>query len=534
MSGMPAMSCITMTRTVKFKVRPEANAGKISALLATVQGWDRAVGFYTDFFLEHPGIFSEQKSYVVWRGKHAGEERRRPLTNQEILTWAERHTVVTRAHPDPSRDFGQVCPEAPTVLRRAAINHAAGAVRSYRSNLANREAANPKQRGKTPALPQPHPHLVTYDGLSSLRLENYRKGFLRLRLFNGKRWNWHNVPVQGPPYAPELFAQSQAERARIAAEREAQNARLRAEGRTERTKEEREALRPTVGVWVAQFPVLIPKKDGWWVHVPFEKRVLIRGKAEDRRLAEPDLRVGTFDLNAASTVGAAWQGKRCIGIKTIRHARENEKREQALRTVAKKQRRSGRAVKGERSNRSLWNYVHNLDDALAWQIAARLVTWAVTLGLQVLVFEHLRPYRPVRGLSWSRRTNRKRSYWLRGKVVKYARHLALIHGILVVERNPAWTSRACPKCHRLAERFSPGGAGYPSRLACGHCLAPGLAGLRHGDANVAAALNLKPKWDRTFRYPTQEEVKAAAEPRRAGNGGAASRANDKMADALPA
>ena len=171
---------------------------------------------------------------------------------------------------------------------------------------------------------------------------------------------------------------------------------------------------------------------------------------------------------------------------------------------------------------------------MAWQIAARIVTWAVLLGLQVLVFEHLRPYRPRRGLSWSRRTNRKRSYWLRGKVVKYARHLALIQGILVVERNPAWTSRACPKCHRLAERFSPGGTGYPSRLACGHCLAPGLAGLRHRDANVAAALNLKPKWDRTFRYPTKEEVQAAAEPRRAGNGGAASGANGQTADALPA
>jgi hypothetical protein len=38
-------------------------------------------------------------------------------------------------------------------------------------------------------------------------------------------------------------------------------------------------------------------------------------------------------------------------------------------------------------------------------------------------------------------------------------------------------SRACPKGHRLAERFSPGGTGYPSRLTCGHCFAPGLAGL---------------------------------------------------------
>ena len=520
---MPAMSCITVTRTVKFQVRSEANAGKISALLATVQEWDRAVAFYADFFLDHPGIFSEQKTYVAKRGKYAGEERPRPLTAQEILTWAERHTVATKAHANLSRDFGQVCPEAPTVLRRAAINHAAGAVQPHLSNLANWEAADPKRRGKVPALPRPHPHLVAYEGISALRLEDYREGYLRLRLLDGERWEWHNMSVQGPPYAPELFAQSHSEKGRTA-----QNRRMAEEGRAERTQE---ALGPTVGAWVARSPVLIPKEDGWWIPVPFECRVVIRGKAEDRRLAEPDLRVGTFDLNAASTVGAAWQGQRCIGIKTIRHARESEKREKALRTVAKKQRQSGRAVKGERSNRSLWNYIRNLDDALAWQIASVIVTWAVLLGLQVLVFEHLRSYRPRRGLSWSRRTNRKRSYWLRGKVVKYARHLALIHGILVVERNPAWTSRACPECHRLAERFSPGGTGYPSRLACGHCLAPGLAGLRHGDANVAAALNLKPKWDRTFRYPMKQEVQAAAEPRRAGNGGAASGANDQTADA---
>ncbi len=266
---MPAMSCVTVTRTVKFQVRSEANAGKISALLATAQEWDRAVAFYTDFFLDHPGIFSEQKTYVVKRGKHAGEERRRVLTAQEILSWAERHTVATKVHPDPLRDFGKVCPEAPTVLRRSAINHAAGAVRSYRSNLANWEAADPKRRGKAPAPPQPHPHLVAYEGISALRLEDYREGYLRLRLLDGERWEWRNLPVQGPPYAPELFAQSQAEKERIAGERMAQNRRMAEEGRAERTREERAALRPTVGAWVAQSPVLIPKEEGWWIHVPF-------------------------------------------------------------------------------------------------------------------------------------------------------------------------------------------------------------------------------------------------------------------------
>ncbi len=148
-------ACLTVTRTGKFQVRPAANAGKRVALLATVQGWDRAVAFHPDFLLEHPGFFSEQKPHVVRRGRHAGEERRRPLTNQEILTWAERRTVATRAHPNPARDFGKVCPEAPTVPRRVAVNHAAGAVRAHRSNLANREAADPGKRGQAPAPSAP-------------------------------------------------------------------------------------------------------------------------------------------------------------------------------------------------------------------------------------------------------------------------------------------------------------------------------------------------------------------------------------------
>ena len=223
--------------------------------------------------------------------------------------------------------------------------------------------------------------------------------------------------------------------------------------------------------------------------------------------------MGTIDLNADATVGAAWEGAQCRDIETIWHARENAKRERALRKVARRQKASGTPVKGEHANRNLWRSILHLDDALAWHIAARIVAWAVALRLQVLVFEYLRPYRPERGRSWSRRTNRKRSYWLRGQVLHHVRHLALCNGILVVERNPAWTSQACPQCHRLAERFSPRGTGYPSRLHCGHC---GWS----GDANVAAALNLKGKWDRTFRDPTVAERKGAADLRRAGNGGA--------------
>jgi transposase len=353
--------------------------------------------------------------------------------------------------------------------------------------------------------------MTAYGGMAKVRLDDYREGFIRLKVKKGARWEWVNYPVQAPPYLGAMLRESDQEKDRITTIRAEQKQRMAAEGRKERTNQERQDLRPTPGRWVAQSPTVIQKRDGWWLHLPFEKRVVIQGKAEERRQAEPDLKVGTIDLNAGSAVAAAWEGRRCLGVRTIWHTQENAKREKVLQKVARKQNRSGRSVKGEHSNAGLWRYVARLDSSVAWQVAAAIVMWAVMAGLQVLVFENLRPYRPERGVSWSRRTNRKRSYWLRGQVLRHVRHLALCHGILVVERNPAWTSQACPHCSHLGERFSPDGCGYPSRFRCVHC---GWT----GDANVVAALNLKQKWDRTFQYPAKQE---AAEARRARKGGAA-------------
>ena len=511
---MPAKQrCVPAIRTVRLRITPEANAGKVAALATTVAEWDRAVAFYTDLFLDHPGVFDQRKTVV---DPETGEMHEKPWNDKDRLTWAERVTVATSAHPQPMRAFEAACPGCPRDLRRAAIHAASGAVRGYLSNLRRWEGSGQKRRGRMPKPPRPHPHLTAYGEMAKVRLADYRRGFVRLKVKDGVRWEWVNYPVQAPPYLDALLRESDQERERIAATRAEQKRRMAAEGRKSRTDEEQQALRPTPGVWVAQSLTMVRKRDGWWLHLPFEKRVEIKGKAEDRRAAEPDLKVGTVDLNADSAAAVAWEGGRCRGTRTVWHHRENAKREKVLQKVARRQRRSGRPIKGERSNAGLWRYIAGLDAAVAWQVAAAIVAWAVFAGLQVLVFEYLRPYRPERGLSWSRRTNRKRAYWLRGKVLAHVRHLALCHGILVVERNPAWTSQACPHCSRLGERFSPDGSGYPSRFRCGHC---GWT----GDANIVAALNLKRKWDRTFRYPTAAEKQAVEASRRRKAGAAASR-----------
>ena len=77
------------------------------------------------------------------------------------------------------------------------------------------------------------------------------------------------------------------------------------------------------------------------------------GKAAERRQTEPDLQVGTVDLNADGAAAAAWEGPRCRDVRTVWQAPENAKREKALQKVARKQKRSGPPVQGERSNAGL-------------------------------------------------------------------------------------------------------------------------------------------------------------------------------------
>jgi putative transposase len=96
-------------------------------------------------------------------------------------------------------------------------------------------------------------------------------------------------------------------------------------------------------------------------------------------------------------------------------------------------------------------------------------------------------------MGFTRRQNVRRSYWMRGRILEFARYMALWEGILVVCRDPAFTSKACPRCGPYGERFSrrANGRGPHHTFRCPACS-------REGNADLVGALNLKKKWDRTF------------------------------------
>lgn len=159
------------TRTTKLSISLDkrdqggANCEKHALLDATVQVLTQARTFYIDFFLAHADKLAERVAY--YSEKHL-EMRERAISANELLTWAEAHTVETKEHPRawPDWNFTEAFPALPYVYRRSVIKDAIGKVRSYLSNRANWEKSG-KKKGR-PGLPGGTNHPTLYEGAFSL------------------------------------------------------------------------------------------------------------------------------------------------------------------------------------------------------------------------------------------------------------------------------------------------------------------------------------------------------------------------------
>ncbi len=189
------------TRTTKLLLdlrrREEggANTSKRTYLEVTAEVLNQARAFYLDFFLTHAEKLAQRVSY--YSEKH-GEMRSRAISPNELLTWAEFSTVVTKEHPHPWEgwNFSERFSDMPFVYRRAAIKDAIGKARSYLSHHAHWQASG-KKKGK-PALPGAANHPSLYEGTFSLELDalDLRKTFARLKVYTGTAWIWVNYPVR--------------------------------------------------------------------------------------------------------------------------------------------------------------------------------------------------------------------------------------------------------------------------------------------------------------------------------------------------
>jgi hypothetical protein len=387
-----------------------ANTGKRAVLGATVGVLNEARAFYIDFLLAQVDKLSERIPYY---SEHHLEMRERAISANELLTWAERCTVVTPDHPHPwpGWNFSARFPQMPFAYRRSVIKDAIGKVRSYLTNLAHWEASG-KQKGK-PGLPGASDHPTLYKGTCSLERAEGRSHFVRLKVYDGRVWHWVNYPVACSRY----FEQRRCEEA-----------------------------------WDNKSPMLVLRPHSAEVHFPQTKAITAKRVRESK--LDPELVTVAVDLNVKNlAVITVRQHGHIIETIFVSDAGLDQQRYRHLKRIAKKQWLSGKPVKGEHSNQQLWRHVHRMNEDAAHTVARRIAKVCARYPGCVLLFERLRKIRAKAG-SKSRRMNRKQANQVRGKINQRSREKVFAQGMCTVEVNPHGTSQYCSRCGQLGERFS--------------------------------------------------------------------------------
>ena len=390
-----------------------ANSGKRAYLEATGAILTQARAFYLDFFLTHAQKLAERVSY--YSEKHL-EWHSRAIAPNELLTWAETHTVATCDHPHPWEgwNFSERFPDMPFVYRRAVIKDAIGKARSHLSHLLNWEKSG-KKTGK-PGAPGAANHPTLYKGTVELDLESRGKEharFVRLKVYTGSHWHWCHYPIKNSHYFQQRLTDPE---------------------------------------WEKQSPKLVVRKSSAELHFSQIKEVKAKKIVESK--ADPDLVTVGVDLNVKMlAVITVRQGGTIRETVFARDQGLDQARYRHLKRIAKKQWLSGKPVKGEHSNQQLWGHVRRMNEDAAHNVARRIANVCAKYPGCVLVFERLRKIRRAAG-SKSRRMNRTQANQLRGKINQYARTKAYALGVVTVETNPHGTSQYCSRCGARGERFS--------------------------------------------------------------------------------
>jgi IS605 OrfB family transposase len=141
--------------------------------------------------------------------------------------------------------------------------------------------------------------------------------------------------------------------------------------------------------------------------------------------------------------------------------------------IARNRSRTGIIAEGEQDNADLWAKIRNVDDHVAHLVSKRIVQFAHEHEATILVFEHLGNLKPEKG-KYSKRSNSKRAFWMKGRIFKYAKYKAYNAGILTSRVSPRNTSRECACCGGMVARYVEGqpaeGYTYGAPLvSCARC-----------------------------------------------------------------
>jgi IS605 OrfB family transposase len=373
------------------------------------------------------------------------------LSNKEALTALESLTHKTKQNPNPVNPLPY---NVPAMFRRAAINAAVGAARSFYSSLDKYKAqkdkalAKGKKFTKRPPVPprEWHKNVVLYKGM----YKDYTDRYIMIRLYTGTSWAWvkFSISNRAVPYG-----------------------------------------------WNLGCPTVVLKKNRIQLHFCIKKTFKSPGKLEKQLKENPDFKVCAVDLNMGNsqavcsilTVNGTKEAAFFIkGGNSLQH-----RRKQLLGKIAiKRSQYGGILPQDTQDNAKLWQKIKNIENYEAHRVSRRIVDFAIKHDANVIVFEHLESLKPDKG-KYSRRSNTKRAYWLKAKIFKFTKYKAWSEKIITTRVNPRNTSKQCNACGKEVIRYAENSeaAGYTMGTPLFLCECG-----KRGNADLNASLNIGDKF----------------------------------------
>jgi transposase len=420
--------------------------------------FNRVVAFYFDCIQAHEGILA--------------------LANKEALTALEKLTHTTEANPHPIMPLTDIAKDIPALFRRAAINAALGTARSFFSSLKKwrlrkeKYEAQTARSGKKPFRERPPVPPRTWNKsvpFYASQWKERRDHSILLKVWTGSCWSWLKVGVLSREL-PEGFELGS--------------------------------------------PSLVRKGKQWWLHTPIEKQIAPPTKVVEQ-ITSAQTRICAVDLNldqhlavcSVQAVDGTILATSFIGNGTA----VSGCRKKLLGGIARNRSQTGIIAEDEQDNATLWAKIRNIDEHIAHQTSCRIVQFAQQHGASILVFEHLGNLCPEKG-TYSRRSNTKRAYWMKGRIFRYSKYKAWnVGGIITCCVNPRNTSRECHRCHSPVIRYDQGQPQEGYTPGASLCFCQTCQMRDHADRNASLRIGQR----LLERYQEPQKEKPHARSRRA-------------------
>lgn len=200
--------------------------------------------------------------------------------------------------------------------------------------------------------------------------------------------------------------------------------------------------------WVKGSPRVQINQAGLWLVFSLEKYVPATGGIKTI-MAKPKFRTCGIDMDLDKHIAVCTvletndRGKTTeIARHFINQSRHVARRKRSLGRIAIKMGKTGIITRGFASTQ--WDSLSAREVEYSRAVARQIVEFATHWQVNVISFEHLGNLRPKRG-KYSRRSNQKRAYWLKGKVYEQVKRIAFQdYAILTTRVSPAFTSKLTP------------------------------------------------------------------------------------------